>query len=173
MQDAVVCNASPLIFLAKIGKLELLDFYSLHIPTHVEIEILAGLKSNKEDAKQIMEYLRRRKATPVKIHILKDLPDSLGAGEKAVISLAVQQRIYHVLIDESKARTVARFKGLKPKGTLGVLWGAYKKGKIGKDETESLSFRLLESGYRIKEEIFIEFLRRLKESGNHDGLQQR
>lgn len=39
--------------------------------------------------------------------------DSLGNGEKAVISLAIKKKIDRILIDEAKPRIVVRFKGLK------------------------------------------------------------
>jgi predicted nucleic acid-binding protein len=90
------------------------------------------------------------------------LPNFLGIGEKAVISLAVKEKIERVLIDEAKARTVARFKGLKPKGTLGILWDAYKSGRISKENLEELTLELIEKGYRIKEELLIEFLKKIK-----------
>lgn len=66
------------------------------------------------------------------------------------------------MIDEAKARAVARFKGLKPKGTLGILWDSYNMGKIDRKILEALSLELIEKGYRIKEELFIEFLKKLK-----------
>lgn len=66
------------------------------------------------------------------------------------------------MIDESKARTVARFKGLKPKGTLGVLWDANRTGRIDKKTLEVLMLGLIQKGYRIKEEILVEFLKKLK-----------
>ncbi len=161
MQD-VVCNASPLIFLAKIDRLNLLDSYVLHIPSQVESEILKGLERRKEDANQIIKYLRHKELIPIKTTILKNLPDFLGDGEKAVISLAVKEKIEKVFIDEEKARTVARFRGLLPKGTLGILWDSYKMGNMDKARLEALSFELLEKGYRIKEELFIEFLKKLR-----------
>jgi|SRR3989338_7000522 len=163
MLTDVVCNASPLIFLAKIGRLDLLDIYHLHIPSQVEVEILKGIKRKKEDARLIVEYLKKRKIFSIKTAIIKDLPDSLGSGEKAVISLAVKEKIERVLIDEAKARTVARFNGLKPKGTLGILWDSYKIGKIDGKTVKALSLELIEKGYRIKEELFIEFLKKAKE----------
>lgn len=163
MTGDVVINASPLIFLAKIKKLDLLDTYSLHIPSQVEAEILKGIKREKEDAKLIVEYLKGRNISAVKVGIIKDLPDFLGIGEKAVISLAVREKIEKVFIDESKARSVARFKGLKPKGTLGILWYSYKTGRIDRKTIEALSFELIEKGYRIKEDLLIEFLKKIKE----------
>lgn len=162
MREKVVCNASPLIFLAKIGRLDLLESYNLFIPSQVEAEILAGLKKKRGDAKRIVDYLETKKITPVKVIALRNLPLSLGAGERAVISLAVKENIKRVFIDEAKARTVARFNGLEPKGTIGIVWDSYKTGKIDKLIVEALLFDLIEKGYRIREEIFIEFLKKVK-----------
>lgn len=163
MLEKVVCNASPLIFLSKIGRLDLLDAYNLYIPSQVEAEILAGIKKKREDAKPIADYLKNRKIEPVKVIPLRNMPSSLGAGERAVISLAVRERIKHVFIDEAKARTVARFNGLEPKGTIGILWDSYKNGKLDKQAIETLSLHLLERGYRIREEVFIEFFKKIRQ----------
>lgn len=160
----VVCNASPLIFLAKIGQINLLDTYTLYIPSPVESEIQNGVKRKKEDAQLILRYLKNKSIISSKVTILKDLPKFLGDGEKAVISLAVKKNIGRVFIDEAKARTVARFKGLSPKGTLGILWDSYKNSKLDKIKAEALLLELIEKGYRIKEEIFIEFLKKLRTS---------
>lgn len=163
MKDDVVCNASPLIFLAKIRMLDILNSYTIHIPSQVDSEILKGISRKKEDAKLIVEYLKNRKVEPIKTTIIKSLPNSLGSGEKAVISLAVKEKIKRVLIDEAKARTVARLYGLYPKGTLGVLWNSYTAGNINRIRLETLLFELIENGYRIKEEIFLGFIKKLKE----------
>lgn len=52
MQDVepqdVVCNASPLIFVAKIDRLDLLDNYSVRITTQVESETLKGLEKKRK-----------------------------------------------------------------------------------------------------------------------------
>lgn len=162
MRKKAVCNTSPLIFLAKIQRLAVLDNYELLVPSQVEAEIVKGLKKKKLDAKKILEYLESNHIKPVRIAPSKDLPEFLGPGEKAVISLAVRENITRVFIDEAKARIVARFKGLNPKGTLGILWDAYKAGKIDRDATELLVLDLVQKGYRIKEEILVEFLKRLK-----------
>jgi predicted nucleic acid-binding protein len=162
MAERIVCNASPLIFLAKIGRLSFLDAYELHIPMQVEAEVLKGVKRKKQDAAKIEDYLHARNIAAEKVSLLKDLPLSLGSGERAVISLAVREKIDKVLIDEAKARTVARFHGLAPKGTLGVLWDAYKSGLIDRDVLELLTFDLIQNGYRIKEEVIVEFLKKLR-----------
>ncbi|MEW6416880.1 MAG: DUF3368 domain-containing protein [Nitrospirota bacterium] len=163
MREKAVCNASPLIFLAKIQRLELLDNYELYTPVQVEAEILRGLRNKKENAKQIIEYLEGNNIKAVKIKPLKDLPDFLGLGERAVITLATRENIKRVFIDEAKARIVARFKGLNPKGTLGILWDAYKNRKIDRETTELLALDLIQKGYRIREEVFVEFLKKIKQ----------
>jgi len=162
-REKAVCNASPLIFLAKIQKLQFFDKYELYIPFQVEAEILRGLKNKKEDAKQIIKYLKNNDINPVNIKPVRDLPDFLGSGERAVITLAVRENIKRVFIDEARARIVARFKGLNPKGTLGILWDAYKAGIIDRETTESLSLDLIQKGYRIREEILVEFLKKVKD----------
>jgi hypothetical protein len=48
MRERVVCNAYPLIFLAKLQKLKLLDSYDLCIPSQVETEIIKGLKHKRD-----------------------------------------------------------------------------------------------------------------------------
>ena len=60
MQD-VVCNASPLIFLAKIKRLNLLDTCVLHIPAQVESEIRKGFQRIKEEV--FIEFLKKLKGT--------------------------------------------------------------------------------------------------------------
>ena len=164
MQNDVVCNASPLIFLAKIGMLKLLNPYAVHIPSQVESEILKGVLRKKADATLIVKYLKGRKIVSVKTNIIKALPDFLGSGEKAVISPAVKRKTEKVFIDEAKARAVARLYGLYPRGTLGILWNSYKMGNIDKTRLETLLFELLEKGYRIKEEIFLEFIKKIRDS---------
>ena len=162
MTERIVCNASPLIFLAKLDKLSFLDAFELLIPVQVEAEILKGAKRKKQDATKITDYLHARNIKSQKVVLLRDLPHSLGQGERSVISLALRERIKRVLIDEAKARTIARFKGLTPKGTLGVLWDAYREGSLDKELLEFLVLELIQQGYRIKEEVIVEFLKKLR-----------
>lgn len=163
MIEKAVCNASPLIFLGKINKLNLLESYTLYVPMQVKSEIQKGFANKKENTGQIIEFIESNDIEAARVALLKNLPDSLGSGEKAVISLALKMGIKRVLIDESKARLVARFKGLYPRGTLGILWNAFKDGTIDRKTLELSVFDLIQGGYRIKEEILAEFLKRLRE----------
>ncbi|MFQ5455632.1 MAG: hypothetical protein ACE5EA_05420 [Nitrospirota bacterium] len=158
----IVADASPLIFLAKIGELNLLSNYKLFVPRQVKEEILKGYKKEHKDAPLILEFLKTSNATIVDVDIKETLPAYLGKGEQAVISYAIDSKTRDVLIDEGKARAVARFYKLKPKGTLGVLNDALIRGTITRQRLEEMVFDLVQKGYRIREEILIEFLRRIR-----------
>ena len=135
----------------------------MYVPIQVKSEIQKGFANKKENTGQIIEFIESNNIEVVRAALLKNLPDSLGSGEKAVISLALKTGVKRVLIDEAKARIVARFKGLYPRGTLGILWNALKDGAIDRKTLELSVFDLIQGGYRIKEEILAEFLKRLKE----------
>lgn len=55
-----------------------------------------------------------------------------------LISLAINERVDIVLIDELAARMIARKKSLKIKGTLGLLIDSYRKGLITVRQLEFL-----------------------------------
>lgn len=162
MRTTFVCNASPLVFLAQIETLNFLDAYDIHVTSHVFDEITRGFEKHADDAAEILAYLNSRNISPVRVTFLANLPAFLGDGEKSVISFAVNKKIKHIFIDEAKARTVARLYGLLPRGVLGILWDTYQSGQIQKTDLETLSLSLIEHGYRIKESLLIEFLKRIR-----------
>ena len=150
----IVSNASPLIFLAKIGKLGLLEGYEVIIPRQVQEEILKGEKSGREDVHKIESLIKNNKIKVEESDINKELEkQNLGDGEKAAISLSIARKINIVLLDERKARRIAKFYKLEPKGTIGVLSEALNKNKISKSEFKELIQKLIKEGYRISEEI--------------------
>ena len=153
-------NASPLIFLAKIDQLSLLDEYRVLIPTQVVQEIEAGKK--KPGWLQMGHYLKRENVTVERVEVMESLPATLGIGERSAISLAVEERVSIVLLDERKARRIARFFGLTPRGVLWVLREAQKNGVLSKNEVEKHVLDLLQRGFRISEDLLVTFLKRLK-----------
>ena len=155
----IVSNASPLIFLAKIERLDLLNNYEIIIPKQVEEEIDKGTETGKEDVQKIKALIGKNIIKVEETEINKEIESqSLGKGEKAAISLAISKKIDVVLLDERKARRLAKFHDLKPKGTIGVLIEAYKSKKINKKELAGLTEKLIEEGYRINESLIIKLL---------------
>lgn len=157
----IVANASPLLFLAKIHKLELLIelFEEVIIPMQVFAEVVTkGKEKGMDDAFLIENFTgsEKIKLKNVDIHGLEGLP--IGVGEKAVIALARKEGIDYVLIDEKKARFFAKIFKLNPRGVFWVLSFACSKDKISKQELKKLVLRVVQEGYRIKEEILARFL---------------
>ncbi|MEP6906042.1 MAG: hypothetical protein ABI875_08140 [Gemmatimonadales bacterium] len=90
MPDTWVVNASPLISLAKIGRLDLLraEGRDVLIPAAVEEEILAG---PRDDAALIALTAHAFAEPVVSAQRVEVLEWGLGAGETAVLSLALDR----------------------------------------------------------------------------------
>ena len=130
----VVSDSSPLIALARIGRLNLLaSFYKrILIPAEVHHEVTVagrGLPGAEEVRKaNWIEVASPQKflADPSLAHACQNL----GGGERGVIVLAMSLQADLVLLDEWKARRVARDAGLSVVGCLGILEASARKGLV-------------------------------------------
>lgn len=125
-----VCNAGPLIGLARIGMTSLpFDLFpEVVIPVVVKAELLA---KGSPDQVQLQAALQG-----ARIHAPSAPPDPLLAaeldqGEASVISSALELGIGCLVLDERKARRIATtVYGLRCKGTAGLLVEAKSRGLI-------------------------------------------
>ncbi len=154
----IVSNTSPLVFLTKIGKLNFLNEYDLFIPQQVYDEIILWKNKGKDDYLILENWIKKTNVSVEKVSILKNLPQSLGEGEKAAISLAIEKNVKIILIDERKARITANLLGLQPRGTIAIIQENLLENKITRKECKILILELIKKGYRIKEELIAEFL---------------
>lgn len=124
-----VINSTPLISLAIIDRLSLLDelFKEIYIPNAVFKETT---RKGKRKASVIKKWGKNRKADVFDIKAKTALELIIDEGEAEVIVLAQEKHIDLVIIDEDKARKVAKLNGLNVTGTIGVLLDAKKQGKI-------------------------------------------
>jgi predicted nucleic acid-binding protein len=160
----VVSNSTPLIYLAKIGKLDLLKtiFGEVLIPTEVRIEVVEkGKQLGRKDAYTVENaiqqgWIKVSPADPI------ETPIVLDKGEQEALALAKQQKATFVLIDEVSARSAARLLGLNPKGTLFVLLVAMRKKQMEFDEFLQTLDELIEQGFRLKEEVYIQAVKEAK-----------
>ena len=160
----VVSNSTPLIFLAKIGKLNLLPeiFKLVLIPKKVFEEVVVkGKEKNYSDAFIVEDFIKKNDIIikDIEIKELRNMP--LGKGEIETIELALEQKITNVLIDETKGRRIARMYHLLPKGTLWVLTRAYENELLSREELRNCVYELIKHGFTIKEDILIEVLKEL------------
>ncbi len=158
----IISDASPLIYLAKINKLNFLDRYGIIIPDQVYAEIKLGKEKQKLDYILADRLIEKGKIKVSKVEKLEIFPFNIGEGEKEAISLALKEKIKTILLDDKKARLCAKLRGLKVRGTLALIIQQYKDKKISKEELKKLIFELLMNGFRIKEEVIIELLSKIE-----------
>ena len=131
--------------LAKLGQLELLSqlFGQVHLPTAVYREVgIRGKQRGYPDAQQVQMAIHRQQLRVVGVAVT-DLPSdittlSLDPGEKEAIYLAQSEADSLVLLDDWKVREEAKARGLKARGTLGVIVQGYRANLINFDEVEAL-----------------------------------
>jgi len=125
-----VCNASPLIGLARVDMawLPFRLFPEVVVPEEVRQELLVKESPDRQQLDKVLEQAR--------IHPCQGQPNrllcaELDSGEAAVISAALQLGLSCVIFDERKARRVAsHVYGFQVKGTAGLLVEAKNRGMI-------------------------------------------
>ncbi len=149
----VVSDASPLIALGRIQKIELLKdlFGNIIIPGAVLEEVVKAGDylpgAAKVAAADWIKSMSVRNRTIVEIY-----REKLDAGESEAIVLVFETDADLLLIDEAKGRRIAEIRKINTIGTLGCLVLAKKRGLIPsvKPLLEALSI----SGFRMDEKLY-------------------
>lgn len=145
MRETWVPNASPLIVLAKIGRLDLLEEEgrTLIVPAEVAEEVRRGPAT--DPARLAIE--RGWGGSPVREEADAEVLEwGLGAGESAVLGVARRSRAVAVL-DDGEARAAARVLGCQVIGTLGVVLRARVRGRIA--SAADVLHALVRAGFRL------------------------
>lgn len=164
--DRIVSNATPLIYLAKADKLPLLKSIvkEVVIPKAVFQEVvMEGKRLGEKDAYRVEGGINQGWLKVKEVKNLLSFKFPLHFGEIEVISLAVEEGIKKVLIDDAKARSVADLSGLKPLGTLWVVLQAVKNRILDFDEFLSTIESIIQSGFYLKDEVYIKVIRKARE----------
>jgi len=155
---SVVSNATPLIYLAKAGKLDLLEkvFGIVFIPEEVKAEVVdKGKLLGEKDAYVVEKAISEGWLKVLAVEDI-EVPLSLDRGERAVLSLAKKLRLKMVLLDEVAARSAAKLLDLTPRGTVFVLLKGLEKNELDLDEFLEVLDTLIRHGFRLKEEVYLE-----------------
>jgi len=153
-----VVNASPLIFLAKIDALPLLQQLAgeVLVPFSVRDEVLATTRKPRLTI-ELPDWLSLREDLPL-------LPEiagwDLGAGESQVLAHALASGSEAVL-DDFEARQCARALGVPTTGTLGVILRAKKSKLI--PEARPLLEELLRRGLYLSKDVLEQALKEVGE----------
>lgn len=168
MSSAIyVCDTSPLIFLSKIGKLNLLQliFNKVYVPEAVYKEVTEG-KSGKFDpgvagaiAVKNAGWIKVRKVTSRKL--VENLLSTIDIGESEAIALAKEMGAQLLIMDERKGRTVAKSFNIKVTGTLGLLVKAKEMKLLKTIRPAVIDLTALQGSdkFRVSAELIVEVLR--------------
>ncbi len=162
----VVSDASPLILLARIGKLNLLKelYLEVVIPLQVKNEIV---KYDDEASFRIVSEIEKGwiKLKDVEISPeLNRLGEKLGLhrGEVYALSVAVHLNLEEFLADDKLARIAAKILGLRAIGCLGVVMKAFERGIITRSDAIESIQKLVKAGLWISPEVLAEVFKSME-----------
>ena len=160
---SIVADSGPLIGLARIGSLDLLQsvFSAILIPTAVASECCRDM--GLPGAQTIRAAIEDRELRVVELLKTLDIefPPSLGEGERAVLELSITRGI-GALMDDRPGRRLAKQEGVPILGTGGLLLLAKRRGAI--ERIEPLLSGLLDQGYRLSRAVVEDLLQRAGET---------
>jgi predicted nucleic acid-binding protein len=158
----VVADTSPLIFLAKIHRLDLLWTLfeaEILVPSVVRDELMAPPATPAEEL-DLRAFLGRAKVVTVRRP--RHFAAALSDADSAALSLAIRKRADILLADDRLLRQLARLEAVRPVGTLGVLLRSLSKGHVTPDEARRMVTELVqEHRLRISIEVFEAVLREI------------
>jgi len=166
-----VSDSTPLIYLAKIGRLDLIRdvFQEIYIPEAVYDEVVTrGKALNIPDASIVENavgtWIIEERIEPETDAVLRFLDTNarLGAGEKEALKLCRQLDATHLIADDREARRVARILNITPIGTCGIAVQAFRQGAISKREALRTIDDLVKAGFRISPTVYRRILDELE-----------
>lgn len=125
----VVSDTSPILNLARIGRLERLPalYRQVLIPSAVHEELIA-LLSDFSDAIDVALQSWLYVADAEDQHRVRRLREELDHGEAEAVVLAIERRADLLLVDERRACSTAASAGIKITGLLGLITQAKRDG---------------------------------------------
>lgn len=129
-EPLIICDASPLILLAKISQAELVLKFAdeVWIPDVVWHEITC--KSGSQSEIPLLMKLLSHCVRPADAALMAAFQTQVDAGEAAALSLAARRPESVLLMDDRRGRILAKQQGMRCIGTLGLLVKAKRRGLL-------------------------------------------
>lgn len=161
----IVCNASPIINLSKINKLDLIEklYKKIIIPGAVfkELIVRGHDKENIPAIKSLIDnniiYVQEVQSNA----LVRALEKDLDPGESEAIALAAEINAEFIILDERDARETAEIYNLKKTGFIGILMKAKQKGFI--DSVKKYLDQAIEKGFWIDEKLYGAIIKKINE----------
>ena len=160
----VVSDTSPVLNLARIGRLELLP--SLYRQVLIPAAVYEELVASKDDLPPAIDLASAPwliVAAAEDQNRVRELRKNLDPGEAEAIVLAIERRANILLVDERRGRRFATAAGLTVTGLLGVVAGAKRAGLI--DQVKPVLDELIQiARFWIGPDLYAEVLTELGEA---------
>ena len=160
----VVSDTSPVLNLARIGRLDLLQllYHQVLIPSSVYQELTAS-KKDLPPAVDLVSLPWLIVAAAKDQNRVRELREELDSGEAEAIVLAIEREADLLLVDERRGRRTAAAAGLTVTGLLGVVARAKQAGLI--DLAKPVLDELIHvARFWIGAELYAEVLAQLEET---------
>jgi uncharacterized protein len=153
-----IVDTSPLIFLAKLDRLDLLrkSADELLVPAAVVEEVRAYPDDAGQKIEEALDSWLREERVGAR-RVVDVLLVDLDLGEAEVIALARERSADRIVMDDLDGRRFARRLGLEPIGTLGLLLAAKLRGEL--DSLQAEIERLEREGFRVSPALVEAILR--------------
>lgn len=155
---ALVCDATSLIILAKLDRIDLLHqfFERIYIPSIVLSEVCG--KDDHDSSLWKQDWILISDGTALPLY--QQLSLVLDPGESEALALAKRDSL-PLLIDEKKGRAMATRMGIPYLGLIGLLVRAVERDFLSQAEGLNLFQRARATGFRVSESLANAVLQRL------------
>jgi predicted nucleic acid-binding protein len=160
----VVCDASPLIFLAKLDRLGLIrgllgkDVVVLQC---VVDEVLGAEHDHVLEQKRLKAFLKSVRTIAFAESSYKS--GRLSASDRQTLTYAVRHHAAWLVADERMLRRIAKSEGIATIGTLGLLAAAVRRGLLSKREAlADLDTAISSHNFRISIALYQRFQAELR-----------
>lgn len=142
----VVADASPLIFLAKIRRLDLIaGLYErdidIRVPRRVAAEVLTT-DADPVEVEALESFLLQCRVETVQRP--RSFATAMSRADNDALTLAIRSSADLLLCDDKLTRRMAEIEGIRPMGTLGILLNAAQRKRIPPRKARALLDQLVE-----------------------------
>jgi len=160
----IVCDASPLIFLAKLDLLSLIEdilggkVYVLHCV----VEEIRSDKATAAETRRLDAFLDE--AEIIHFEITETKASALSRSDQSTLRWAIDHQADWLIADEKLLRRIALEEGIPVTGFLGLLVEAAKTGRLtGFAAREAVQLAVKRHGCRISAALYHHILAALDE----------
>lgn len=165
----LVLDATPLIYLATVDRLELLANLNEDcvVPQSVYDEVVtAGIDAGHPDARRVERAVesealsvRETEATQLAERLRRN--PNMSEADVAVIALAAAEEGIAVM-DEQYGRATADTEGVETRGTASVLIAVVRTGHLSGDEAVNILDDMIDAGWYCSTDLYTRIVRMLR-----------